>query len=203
MSSQICPGCRGRNSPKAAACEWCGRPFGEHRPAFGIRWWHIVAALLFGGVILAVVLLAILSASRLDFQSRGAVPPPTPLAAAPTVLLTPAASPPVREFATLVPRPTLRATSTPQPSPTPVPPRYARVVNTNGLGIYLREEPGPQGKRIIPAIAENSLLRVVGPEETVQAQVWRRVEWETRQLEGWVLAQYLQQVDITPTPGRP
>jgi hypothetical protein len=78
-----------------------------------------------------------------------------------------------------------------------------RIVNTNGLGVFLREEPGTQSQRIQPAIAEGALLKVVGPEQTVQAQTWRLCEHEERGIQGWVPAQYLLQVDLVPTPGRP
>jgi hypothetical protein len=78
------------------------------------------------------------------------------------------------------------------------------VVNTNGLGVFLREEPGPQSQRIVPAVREGALLRLVGPDQTVQAQVWRLCEDEGRNgVQGWVPAQYLQSVDIVPTPAAP
>jgi hypothetical protein len=78
------------------------------------------------------------------------------------------------------------------------------VANTNGLGVFLREEPGAQSQRIVPAVPEGALLRLVGPEQTVQAQIWRLCEHEGRGVQGWVPAQYLQAVDnTTPTPARP
>ncbi len=67
----------------------------------------------------------------------------------------------------------------------------------------MRQEPGPQGERIQPAIAEGTLLRLVGQEETVQAQVWRLCEHEGRNIQGWVPAQYVQPTDAVPTPARP
>ncbi|MDP8922448.1 MAG: hypothetical protein M3O34_06170, partial [Chloroflexota bacterium] len=77
------------------------------------------------------------------------------------------------------------------------------VTNTAGLGLYLREEPGMAGERIQPAVAEGALLRLVGPEETVLAQVWWLCEHEGRNVQGWALAQYLQPTDAVPTPARP
>jgi hypothetical protein len=77
------------------------------------------------------------------------------------------------------------------------------VANTSGLGVFLREEPGAQGQRLQPAIGEGTLLRLVGPEQTVQAQLWRLCEHEGRGVQGWVSSQYLQVVEITPTPTRP
>lgn len=202
MSIQVCPGCQGRTTTPAATCEWCGRPFDGRARGFSLRWWHLVTALLFGFVVLAAAALAFLSATRLDFQSRPA-PSPQPVAQ-PTILPTRAATAPLT-LATPKPAasPVAQPTPIPPPSPTPAPVRFARVANTNGLGVFLREEPGPQGQRIVPAVAEGALLRLVGPEETVQAQVWRLCEHEGRGIQGWVLAQYLQVVEITPTPVRP
>ena len=85
-------------------------------------------------------------------------------------------------------------------SPTPAPARYGRVANTGGLGVYLRAEPGTRGERVQPAMAEGTLLRLVGPEETIQAQVWRLCEHEGRNVQGWVPAQYIQPTDAVPTP---
>ena len=48
----------------------------------------------------------------------------------------------------------------------------------------------------MPAIAEGAILRLVGPEQTVQAQIWRLCEHEGRGVQGWVLAQYLQPVEV-------
>jgi hypothetical protein len=99
--------------------------------------------------------------------------------------------------------PAATSTPIPQPSPTEQPARYVRIANTTGIGVFLREEPGQQSQRIQPAVAEGAILRLVGPEQTVQAQIWRLCEHEGRGVQGWVLAQYLQPVEVTPTPTRP
>jgi hypothetical protein len=162
--------------------------------------------LLFGFVVVALVSLAYLSASRLptlsDFRPKPAASPVAKVE--PTTLPTRAATPGLT-LATPKPAASPVATATPEPppSPTSAPARYARVANTSGLGVFLREEPGAQSARIQPAVAEGALLRLVGPEQTVQAQIWRLCEHEGRSAQGWVPAQYLQSVDITPTPGRP
>jgi hypothetical protein len=205
MSVQICPGCNGRNSSQAETCEWCGRPFRGRARGFTLRWWHLAVALLLGLVILATTAVALLSASRFDLRDlrpRGApVASPAPVvevtalptraATAGVVLATPAgaSSSPVARTPTPVP-----------PTSTPLPARYVRVANTQGLGVFLRQEPGAQSERIQPAIAEGAVLRLVGPEQTVQAQIWRLCEHEGRHIQGWVAAQYLQSVDLTPTP---
>jgi len=77
------------------------------------------------------------------------------------------------------------------------------VANTNGLGVFLREEPGSQSQRLQPAVNEGALLKLVGPEQTVQAQIWRLCEHDGRAVQGWVPAQYLQPVEAVPTPTRP
>jgi hypothetical protein len=203
MSVQICPGCNGRNASQADICEWCGRPFTGRPRGFTLRWWHLAVVLLFGLVLLAAVALAFLSSSRIDLRPRPAPAPasPTPVVevtALPTraatsgvVLATPpgAAASPAARTPTAVP-----------PTATPQPARYVRISNTQGLGVFLRQEPGSQSERLQPAIAEGALLRLVGPEQTVQAQVWRLTEHEGRHVQGWVAAQYLQSVDVTPTP---
>jgi hypothetical protein len=205
MSVQVCPGCHGRNSPQAETCEWCGRPFDGRARGYSFRWWHLATVLLFGFVAIAMGTLLYLSSSRLpsiaDFRSK--VTPPEPRIEA-TSLPTRAATPGLT-LATPRPAASPIATTTPvpQPSPTSPPSRYVRVANTTGLGVFLREEPGPQGQRIVPAVAEGSVLRLVGPEQTAQAQIWRLCEHEGRGIQGWVSSQFLQAVETTPTPTRP
>jgi hypothetical protein len=204
MSLQVCPGCQGRNTPQAAICEWCGRPFDGRSRGFTLRWWHLASGVLFGLVVAATATLAFLNVSRFDIRPRPVASPapvtevtalPTRAATAGIVLPTPISQPPPVTVAA--------ATPAPQATPTPDPPRYVRVTNTGGLGVFLREEPGPQSQRLQPAIGENAILRLVGPEQTVQAQVWRLCENEGRHVQGWVAAQYLQDVQTTPTPTRP
>jgi hypothetical protein len=206
MSVQVCPGCQGRNSSQAETCEWCGRPFDGRASGFALRWWHVATAMLFGFVVIATVSLVFLSANRLpsvaDLRPRPSSPAPVAVA---TALPTRAATPGLT-LATPKPAgsPAATATSEPPPSPTAQPARFVRVVNTNGLGIFLREEPGPTSQRIVPAVREGAMLRLVGPEQTVQAQIWRLCEDEGRNgVQGWVPAQYLQAVETTPTPAAP
>lgn len=207
MSVQVCPGCQGRNSPQAETCEWCGRPFDGRASGFTLRWWHVATALLFGFVVIAMVALAYLTSARLpsvsDLRPRTA-PSPT-VRVEPTALPTRAATPGLT-LATPKPAgsPAAPPTQAPEPTATAAPARYVRVFNTNGLGVFLREEAGPQGQRIVPAVREGALLKLVGPEQTVQAQLWRLCEDEGRNgVQGWVPAQYLQSVDQTPTPAAP
>ena len=212
MSVQVCPGCQGRNAPQAATCEWCGRPFDGRAGGSWFRWWHVATLLLFGFVVVATGTLVYLSSSRLptlaDFRPKPTASPsalaeptmfPTRAATPGLTLATPkpAASPPLASGQAAT------ATPVPEPSLDSSPARYVRIVNTTGIGVFLREEPGPQSQRIVPAVAEGAILRLVGPEQTVQAQIWRLCEHEGRGIQGWVLAQYLQAVETTPTPTPP
>jgi len=189
-------------------CEWCGRRFDGRTGGFSLRWWHIATALLFGFVLLASVSVVFLSNVRLpsvsDLRARPAASP-EPVAQA-TTLPTRAATPGLTRA---TPKPAgspaavVAPTPIPLPSPTAAPARYVRIANTNGLGVFLREEPGPQSQRLTPAVAEGALLKLVGPEQTVQAQIWRLCEHEGRGIQGWVPAQYIQAVETVPTPARP
>lgn len=204
MSTQICPGCQGRNAPTVDVCDWCGRPFRENRGPFILHWWHLAAVALIGAVVLAVGALFVLGGSRLEARAPAAPQAPAVVAtAAPTAAPPPAA--PAAPLPTPIskPKPAPSPASEPsEPDATPAPPpaRYVRVANTGGLGVYLRQEPGPQGERVQPALAEGIVLRLVGPEETVQAQIWRLCELEGREIQGWVPALYLQATDTPPTP---
>jgi hypothetical protein len=187
--NRVCPGCGGRNAPQADACDWCGRPFSGQRRSISVRWWPLAASILFGLVVVAVVSLAILNANRPDVRPR---PSPTADARA-TPLLLPAAPP---TPAPPTPRPPpATATSLPAAPPSPTPAaRYVRVSNTGGLGVNIRREPGSQGQPVI-AVAENTILKLLGPEETVQARTWRLCEHEARGIQGWVPADFLQPTD--------
>ena len=202
MDEHICQGCGARNAAEAEVCDWCGRSFVQRRRSLSVRWWQLFGSILFGLVVAAVVGLAILNASRPEPRPRQAASGPvatdTPAEAArqPGSDATPATDP--------IRTPTSRpASPTPAPAPTatPPPPRYARVANTGGLGVTMRRDPGPQGQSV-GAVSENALLKLVGPEETVQARLWRLCEYEGRGIQGWVPAEYLQQTDQLPTPSR-
>jgi hypothetical protein len=204
---QVCPGCGGRNGARAESCDWCGRPFSERRRGSGIRWWKLAASIVLGTAVAVVVVLAVLNATRPDARPAPAAAGAT-VSAGPTVAAaapepTPTAATPAARPADPTPPPR-RATITPTPPPptaTPVPPRYVRVVNTGGLGVNLRRDPGVQGQPVL-AVPDNTLLRLVGPEETVQARLWRLCEHQGRNVQGWVPSDFLQPTDQVPTPGR-
>ncbi len=171
-SDTRCPGCGARNAPEARVCEWCGRAFllrDQPRPS---RWLWTLAAALCALVAAVVAGLALLSASGLVL--RGAAPTATPTAA-PT---------PTEE-----PLATTAVGSDQEPEPTPQPAEYVRVVNTLGQGISIRREPSTAAPRVA-ARAENTRLRIVGPDETADGRVWRQVE-DAQGNRGWVPADFL------------
>src|SRR5690242_8957320 len=102
MSVQVCPGCQGRNDPRATSCEWCGRPFDGRSQGFTLRWWHLASGILFGLVVAATVALAFLNTARFDIGPRPAAssvpavevsPLPTRAATAGLILPTPISQP--------------------------------------------------------------------------------------------------------------
>ncbi len=171
MRSQTrCPGCGALLAPDARVCEWCGRPLllrDQRRPVRFV--WTLGAVACVLGALAAAVF-ALLNASR------GGAPGPAP------------ASPTLPLLGTAVSRaPT--PTATPPPEPTAEPVEYVRVANTGGQGIIIRREPSVSAPRVV-ARAENSLLRIVGPDATVDGRVWRQVE-DSQGNRGWTPAEFL------------
>lgn len=200
---QVCPGCGGRNLPQADTCDWCARSFSGRQRSWNLRWWQLASSLLFGSVVVAVIALSVLNASRPDSRPESRSPPeatPTPGPTSMMVEGTAVVTATLRPASTSAPTATLIVAAAP-PTETPTPARYVRVFNTAGIGVNLRRDPGPQGQPII-AVPETTILRLVGPEETVQARVWRLCEHQARGVQGWVPAEYLQPTDQVPTPGR-
>jgi len=115
--------------------------------------------------------------------SRGATPAIVP--ASPTMPLL---------GATLPHTPPPTATAAPEPTAEPV--EYVRVANTGGQGIILRREPSPTAPRVA-ARAENTVLRVVGPDTTVGGRVWRQLE-DAQGNRGWTPGEFLVPA---PPPG--
>jgi hypothetical protein len=189
-----CPGCGGRNPRDAVSCEWCRRPFIQ-MPQRGLsaRWWGALSGIVIGVMLLLVGALAFLNATRsgarADAAAPTASPPPLPpfqiASPSPAIASQPAATPARAEAA---PSPAA-ATATPVPTPTPSP-RYARVANTGGLGANVRREPASSSPPLTAA-AENTVLRLLGPEQRASdGRVWRQVE-DNQGNQGWVPADFL------------
>ena len=161
------------------------------RRGLSARWWGALSGAIIAALLLVVGGLALLNATRPS--GRVATPAPT---VAPTLLPLTVTSPvPTTGPATAAPSP---SATQPPPSPTPTPaPRYARITNTGGLGVNLRRDPASSSPPVA-AVAENGVVRVLGPEERASdGRVWRRVE-DNRGNQGWVPAEFLADA---PGPG--
>jgi hypothetical protein len=92
--------------------------------------------------------------------------------------------------------PTIEDSPTPEPSPT-AQLQLARIANTNGLGVTVRLEPGPQATRA-GVLREGTRVILTGNDQTVAARPWREIETEDHNLKGWVLGDFLQLVQTAP-----
>ena len=199
-SISVCPGCGGKNPGTSTECDWCGRPFLSKGGRLRLTVWQGLSSLMLLGLIGAVAALALLSnAGRALPPVRVGLATTTPQAtAAPTPAVTPrvtTANPP-----TPTPAP-VAAPSAPTPAPTEPPPtpaptptaqlQAARIVNTSGLGVSVRLQPGPQAPRA-GVLREGTRVLLTGNDQTVAARPWREIETEDHNLKGWVLGDFLQ-----------
>jgi hypothetical protein len=177
-----CPGCGGRNTESAAICDWCARPLqgnGRERPRRGS-----VVPVLVGVVLIALAVAAVIVISTMSRPPSGA--------GAPVIVV----SSPLPSNSPRPMEPTVIPTVTPAPAAAPVV-RRARVVNTGGEGALVRREPSVNAPSA-GLVREEGIVTLLGPEETVQAQVWRQVE-DSQGNQGWIRADYLAQIE-EPTP---
>lgn len=167
--------------------------------------WHIASSLLLLIIIGFVSALAYLNAGRALPPVRPVVPTSTPGATVvPTLAVTPrvtvanaptATPPPSAALTGPTPEPTAQP-PTPEPSPTPVL-QAARIVNTSGLGVSVRLEPGPQAARA-GVLREGTTVLLTGNDQTVAARPWREIETQDHNLKGWVSGDFLQLVQAAP-----
>jgi hypothetical protein len=87
------------------------------------------------------------------------------------------------------PEPPAHAEGPPIIVPTPEAPQFVRVANTGGQGVILRREPTTAAPRVAVR-AENTVLKVSGPEELVEGRTWRPVE-DAQGNQGWTPAEFL------------
>lgn len=205
-SISVCPGCGGKNPGTSSECDWCGRPFLSRGGRLRLTLWQVLSSLMLLGLIGAVAALAILSnAGRALPPVRGGAGTSTPVAtAAPT--LTPRVT--AANLSTATPIPVAAVVGPPTPVPTPPPPptpepsptpqlQAARIVNTSGLGVSVRLQPGPQAPRA-GVLREGTRVLLTGNDQTVAARPWREIETEDHNLKGWVLADFLQLQQAAP-----
>jgi hypothetical protein len=194
----VCTGCGGKNQAGSSECDWCGRPFLTRGGRLRLTIWQILSSLLLLGLIGAVVALAVLNAGRalppVRASASNTAPPatlvPTPAvtprvtaANAPTATPVPAAAAPTAA-------PTVADSPTPEPTATPQL-QVALIANTNGLGVTVRQQPGPQAPRA-GALREGTRVLLTGNDQTVAARPWREVETEDHNLKGWVLGDFVK-----------
>jgi hypothetical protein len=205
-SVEICRGCGGKNPSGSGECDWCGRPFVTKGGRLRLTIWQVLSSLLLLGLIGAVAALAVLNAGRALPPVRVSAPTNIP---GPTIVPTPAVTPrvTVANAATATPPPiaadeggpTAAPTTTPPtPVPTPEPQlQAARIVNTSGLGVSVRLQPGPQAARA-GVLREGTRVLLTGNDQTVAARPWREIETEDHNLKGWVQGDFLQLAQATP-----
>jgi hypothetical protein len=198
----VCPGCGGKNPGGSTECDWCGRPFLTKGGRLRLTIWQVLSSLLLLALIGAVAALAVLNAGRALPPARVAAStatavPPTPV---PTPAVTPRVTTDSRPTLTPVPivasAPTLEPTppEPPTPAPTATPQlQQARIINTNGLGVTVRQQPGPQAARA-GVLREGTVVLLTGNDQTVAARPWREVETQDHNLKGWVQGDFVQNV---------
>lgn len=202
-----CPGCGGRNPKESSECDWCGRPFTSQAGRLRITIWQILSSLLLLGLIGSVAALAFLNAGRsLPPVRTSASPTAVPPTVVPTPVVTPRVTAANAPTATAVPVPTEppssivapTAAEPPTPEPTPTPQlQVAQVVNTAGQGVSVRQQPGPQAPRA-GVLREGTRVLLTGNDQTVAARPWREIETQDHNLKGWVLADFLQNLQSPP-----
>ena len=86
----------------------------------------------------------------------------------------------------------------PTVEPTPAPQfQPARIVNTNGLGVNVRKQPGPSALNA-GVLREGTRVLLTGNDQTVAARPWREIETEDHNLKGWVQGDFLQLLQTAP-----
>jgi len=154
---------------------------------------------LFLAAIGAVAVLAVLNAGRALPPVRVAAATSTPAAeVAPTPMVTPRVTAANAPTATPPPSaPTPAPTLAPTVEPTPTPQlQMARIANTSGQGVSVRQQPGPQAPRA-GVLREGTRVLLTGNDETVAARPWREIETEDHNLKGWVLGDFVQLLPST------
>jgi hypothetical protein len=162
-----------------------------------LTWLLPVVGVLLGVFAIVLVLLAIASL-RAILPVPAINEPPTAQAPIPSLGEPEVEASPLPEI-TISPRPTSTTAVTPSPTPTstavPQPtatpgPEFVRIANTGGSGAFIRREPRTGAPGIV-AHRDGTVLRVVGPDTTVEGAVWRHVE-DPRGNNGWTPQQYLE-----------
>ena len=195
-----CPGCGGKNRTGSNECDWCGRPFVSKGGRLRLTIWQLLTSLLLLAIIGAVAALAYLNQGRALPPVRASNATATPvLTSVPTPAVTPRVS--AASAPTSAPvAPTTQAGPTPQPTSaqvatpeaTPEPEQQAALIaNTNGQGVWVHLQPGPQSQRA-RVLREGTRVLLTGNDQTVAARPWRETVSEEHNLKGWVQGYFLE-----------
>lgn len=168
-----CPGCGGRNEPDARVCEWCGRPFVDEGRQITAPWLLPLAIAGIALLALAAILVGILGPR---------------LSVAGTTEQTIAAGLPASSA-----EPFPRVEEPPPPESEAPRSEFVRVANTGNVGAFIRREPNLRSPGLI-AHRDGTVLRVVGPDLTLDGQVWRPVEDQGGN-RGWTPREFLAASD--------
>lgn len=194
----VCAGCGGKNPAGSTECDWCGRPFLSKGGRLRLTVWQILSSLLLLGLIGAVAALAYLNAGRALPTRVAATATGVPATTVPTPAVTPrvtaanAPTPTVAAALVLEPTPQPTSAEPPTPEPTATPQlQQARIVNTSGLGVSVRQQPGPQAPRA-GVLREGTVVFLTGNDQTVAARPWREIETQDHNLRGWVQGDFIQ-----------
>jgi uncharacterized hydrophobic protein (TIGR00271 family) len=123
--------------------------------------------------------------------------PPTPTPTS-TRTPTPTPGPSPTPTATSTNTPTSTPTSTPTPTATHTPtptstftptPISARIANTGGIGVLMRDAPGRQGK-VVTALSEGTPVHILYRRETIDGDEWVEVR-DVLGRTGWMMLRFL------------
>jgi hypothetical protein len=194
----VCAGCGGKNPASSTECDWCGRPFLSKGGRLRLTIWQVLSSLLLLGLIAAVAALAFLNAGRALPSRVAATSTTVPATSAPTPAVTPRVTAANAVTPTVVPPAVVEPTAPPTPADSPTPEatptpqlQAARISNTGGLGVTVRQQPGPQAPRA-GVLREGTRVLLTGNDQTVAARPWREVETEDHNLKGWVQGDFVQ-----------
>ncbi|MCW5873178.1 MAG: DUF389 domain-containing protein [Anaerolineales bacterium] len=155
------------------------------------RWYgySFSAAVLLAGVLLFIGF----SGAGAAFGARIGLPTLTPsVTPSPTATLTPSITPTPEPTATASRTPTRTPSQTPSPTATPM----LAVINADGSGAFIREEPA--GIAITTILNGQVVELLPEPPQEAGGQLWLHVRLQGRDLTGWILQNLL--ATATPQP---
>lgn len=138
-------------------------------------WRYMAAAATF----VIVLLIALLWMGNGNSERDSSVTQPQPAEAGRTV-----------EGAEPAAQPAPEPTESP-PSPEPTTAQTFVVVNTNGLGLFLRSDHNSDGTIVLETLPDGTIVEQVGEDFVGPDRVWRQVRTPSGQ-EGWVAVDWLQ-----------